>query len=105
MKLHENMRQKHKEPVVIKYSVEFVTTVKVTSYAGLTCFDKANYICLHIFLLAVSMCLWHPVISLTNKARCALWSSCDILMKKWLHYRVKKKRMSIKDIALCHTTC
>lgn len=66
MKFHENMRQKHKELVVIKYSVEFVTTVKVTSYAGLTCFDKANYICLHIFLLAVSVGLWHPVISLTK---------------------------------------
>lgn len=40
-----------------------------------------------------------------NKARCALRSSCDILMKKWLHYRVKKKRMSIKDFALCHIIC
>lgn len=30
MKFHENTRQKHKEFTVIKYSMEFVTAVKVS---------------------------------------------------------------------------
>lgn len=64
MKFHENLYQKNKEPTVNNYSMGFVTAVKACS--GLRCFNEVNYICLYRFSLAISACLWHPVISWTK---------------------------------------
>lgn len=61
MKFHENTRQKRKEFTVIKYSMEFVTALKVSSCTGLTYFDEANSFCLHRFPLAILVDLQYPI--------------------------------------------
>lgn len=65
------------------YSVGFVTAVEVCT--GLTCFGEANCICLHRFLLAISVGLWHPVISWPKWSHLGVHSG--IFLKKCLHFR------------------